>query len=65
MFDRLSALGIAALLASCATGTGAEDTASQENELSPELAALVAQPQTGSFNPEAQKDAAFFKDTPQ
>ncbi len=40
-------------------------TTSSAQELSPELAELVAQPQTGSFNPDARKDAEFFKDTPE
>ena len=48
-------------LAGCTTSSAQE----QFSELSPELAELVAQPQTGSFNPDARKDAEFFKDTPE
>ena len=40
-------------------------TTSSAQDLPPELAELVAQPQTGSYNPDARKDAEFFKDTPE
>lgn len=55
----------ALLVAGCAGNLPAQKTSQGSEALSPELAALVAQPQTGSFNPQASKDAAFFKDTPE
>ncbi len=67
LLDRI-ALAAAALLTagSCAGSIGAQsaDTPGSQ-DLSPELAALVAQPQTGSFNPDASKDVEFFRNTPE
>jgi len=70
MSGRFALAALAALIAgSCAAGSAASAPDAQEardaQSLPPELAALVAQPQTGSFNPEASKDAEFFKDTPE
>lgn len=55
------AFALALALGACTT-TSAQDL---PPELPPELAELVAQPQTGSFNPEARKDAEFFRNTPE
>lgn len=68
MFGRIGAIAFAAVLASsCAASSAGETSESPQDTsgLSPELAALVAQPQTGSVNPEATKDAEFFKDAPE
>ena len=60
----IGTLGLALLATSCVAW--AQSIPEDEAEgLSPELAALVAQPQTGSFNPEATKDAEFFRPTPE
>lgn len=52
-------------LAGCTTSSAQERQSQVSSGLPPELAELVAQPQTGSFNPDASKDAEFFKDTPE
>ncbi|WP_299192922.1 subclass B3 metallo-beta-lactamase [uncultured Erythrobacter sp.] len=67
MFDRIVFAATVLLTAgSCASGARTETADAQGAEaLTPELAALVAQPQTGSFNPDTSKDAEFFRNTPE